>query len=119
MRVLVVDGSLGVRARLAERLREAGLQVVGESGSAAAALELAKAQKPDAVIFDLVLPDQAGLELLRELCRLTPAPLLVVLTNLPKVLYRDRCHAAGADFFLDKSREFELVAPLLLEGRRR
>ena len=46
--------------------------------------------------------------------------LVIVLTNYAFSLYRHRCLQAGADFFLDKSREYERLPEVLeamAEGR--
>jgi hypothetical protein len=43
----------------------------------------------------------------------TTAPKLVVLTNYSFEEYRDKCLAAGADFFFDKSDELHRVFELL------
>jgi len=45
---------------------------------------------------------------------------VVVLTNYAFSLYRHRCLQAGADFFLDKAREYERLPQVLeamAEGR--
>ncbi|MCK7481263.1 MAG: hypothetical protein M0C28_31790 [Candidatus Moduliflexus flocculans] len=39
------------------------------------------------------------------------AAVVIVLTNYPLPQYRDRCLEAGADFFFDKSVQFEDVSP--------
>jgi DNA-binding NarL/FixJ family response regulator len=39
--------------------------------------------------------------------------LVVVLTNYAFSLYRHRCLQAGADFFLDKAREYERLQQVL------
>ena len=116
MRVLVIDPSLPVRARLVARLRDAGLHVVGEGGSGAEAVRLASAHGPDAVILDVRLPDQRGLDALGRLKALAPAPAVLVLTN--EVAYRDLCLARGADAFLDKSMDFDAVESTLRSFRR-
>lgn len=117
VRVLIVDDSAPVRSRLAAMLRDAGLDVVGEADSATAALQLARALLPEAVVLDLHLPDGNGMNILRALKSLAPPPVIAVLTNMAQTGYRDRCMALGADHFLDKSRDFDQLAPTLLAAR--
>lgn len=109
--VIVVDAAVAVRNRLVARLREAGLVVVGEAASGDAALALALATLPAAIVLDVDLPGSRGLELVVLLKAAVPGVVLLVLTNaLP---YRRAVLAAGADFFLDKSSEFDAVATML------
>ncbi len=113
MRVLVVDDAAPVRARIVVLLREAGLEVVGEAETAAAALQLASSLTPDAIVLDLQLPDRSGIELLPLLKARDPSPIVAVLTNFTHPACRSRCLSLGADFFFDKSRDFDSVAAAL------
>ena len=112
---MVVDDSLAVRARLVPRLREAELVVVAEGGTAGEALALARAHDPDAIVLEVLLPDRHGLDLVPALRVALPAGVIVILSNSPE--YRRHCLALGADAFLDKSREFDLVAATLVRLR--
>jgi DNA-binding NarL/FixJ family response regulator len=116
MRVLVIDDSTAVRSRLVGRLRDAGLEVIGEAAGSRDGLELARVHAPEAVVLDARLPDGSGIELLIRLKGARPAPFVVVITN--ETRYRTRCLALGADVFLDKSADFEAVAVTLLERAR-
>jgi DNA-binding NarL/FixJ family response regulator len=64
------------------------------------------------------MPGGSGIEVLRSLKKMTPAPAVIMLTNFAYEQYRKKCEAAGADFFLDKSTEFDQI-PLVLEQVRR
>jgi DNA-binding NarL/FixJ family response regulator len=112
MRAIVVDASAAVRVRLVERLREAGIDVVGEAGRAEEALALARSLQPDAIVLDMQLPGRSGLEILPAL-RADTRAVIVVVTNAPHPRYRDQCLALGADFFFDKSSEFDSIAAAL------
>jgi two-component system, OmpR family, response regulator len=113
VRILVVEDSAAVRARVVSLLQEYGLEVVGEAGTAADALRLADSLRPEAIVLDLHLPDGDGMDLLPLFKARQPAPLVAVLTNSTHIECRKRCLALGADHFFDKSREFEAVADTL------
>lgn len=70
---------------------------------------------PDLVISDIHLPDGDGVAVLGAAKRLQPAPVVMVLTNCADAYHRLRCEAAGADFFLDKSKQFEDI-PRIVRG---
>lgn len=113
MTVLVVDAAVAVRTRLVARLREAGLDVIGEVASIDTALVIAGQRPPRVIIVDVDLPGHRGLAVIADLKIAVPNAALVVFTNASP--YRRACLAAGADRFLDKSSEFDAVAATLVE----
>ncbi|MGO8995732.1 MAG: response regulator transcription factor [Polyangiaceae bacterium] len=111
MRVIVVDDSPAVRARLVAMLGEThDVQVVAEAWEGAEALRLVRLHAPDAVILDLNLPGMSGLDVLTVLKAEPSPPVVIILTNHPHDRYRAACLRGGADFFFDKSRDFDRVA---------
>jgi DNA-binding NarL/FixJ family response regulator len=117
MRVLIVDHSRGIRERLSIRLREAGLEVVAEAGNGAEAIAYVIAAALDAIVMDVLLPDRHGIDLLPNLREVAPRAVILILTNAPE--YASHCLAQGADIVLDKSRDFDAVAGVLLGRARR
>ena len=108
MRVLVVDDAATVRQRLATLLRELDrVELVEKTTDDDSALWLARTLAPDVVLLDLNLSGPSGIEVLWRLKMLAPAPLVIVLTNHATSDYRKACLDRGADFFFDKSKEFE------------
>ena len=68
IRLLIVDDHKVVRLGLHTLLsRHAGIEVVGEAGTAAAAVEEAARLHPDVVLMDVRLPDGSGFEACRQL----------------------------------------------------
>ncbi len=108
--VLVVDRSAPVRRRLVARLREADHEVV-EAASLAEAFAAIATSTPDAIVADAQLPDGRGASIAGALRARAPRAVLVILTNATH--YRDVCLGRGADHFLDKSAEFDVVAERL------
>jgi DNA-binding NarL/FixJ family response regulator len=114
--VFIVDDSAPIRARLAEMLAGmAEVRLVGEAGSARDAVAGILRTLPDAVLLDLNLMGQTGLDVLRAVRPQAPATVFVVLTNHSETQYRDACAGAGAAYFLDKSTELERVRNVLAE----
>src|SRR5690242_13651802 len=111
MRVLVVDDAPAVRARLVELLDE----VPGVETREAAELDavVPRAQGVDVVVLDLHLYDRNGLDAVPALHRLKPRPLIIVMTNDATAQHRTQALSLGADHFLDKSREFDVVLELV------
>jgi two-component system, OmpR family, phosphate regulon response regulator PhoB len=103
VRVLVVDGDPAVRASLTSALSGAGHDVESAS-SGTAGLAIARASRPQVVIFDLALSDIGGLELARSIRRdiTSGAPLLVVLSAQTGEDDRVAAFEAGVDDYVMK-----------------
>ncbi|MCC7422947.1 MAG: response regulator transcription factor [Planctomycetaceae bacterium] len=118
MELLVVEDD-AVLGRVVQReLNEAGYQCEwARNGSKG--LEQARAQKFDAILLDLMLPDMSGMELLRQLRGagiLTP---VIVLSAMSSVDERVSGLNAGADDYLVKPFSIaELTARLTAVCRR-
>jgi len=115
VKVFIADDSLIVRERLTTMLVElAGVEVVGQAENVAEAISAIGRLQPDVVILDIRMPGGSGIDVLRNIKLNGAGPMVIILTNYPYSGYRQRCMQAGADFFLDKSAEFEQI-PLLVE----
>jgi two-component system, OmpR family, response regulator len=114
MRVLVVDDSAAVRERIVTLLHDIeGVDNVDVAENASRAMELCRAQPPDFVMLDLDLAGQNGLEILPSLKALLGAPTVIVLTNHAGDAYAHRCRQLGADYFFDKSKQFEAALDIV------
>ena len=114
MKVMIVDNSVEIQERLAERLREIpGVEIAGQAATVAEALSAVRQLRPDVMILDLRLTDGNGLEVLRIMqCEQIPTR-VIVLTNFPHPQYEQRARAAGAYACLNKSKDFGRVAGLV------
>src|SRR5580704_17938723 len=116
MRVFIADDSRVVVERLADLLKEVpGVQLVGRPNDAPEALHSIVKTNPDAVILDLQMPGGSGLDVLRSIRQSHPSVWVLICTNYPYPQYREECIAAGANYFLDKSAEFERIPEILRE----
>lgn len=114
LRVLLVEDSIFIRGRLRSLIEETGpAKVVVEAGTVAEALAQFAAVRPDAVVLDLNLPDGDGGTVLCAIKRTHPACVVMVLTNFSNPESRAHCLQLGADYFFEKSREFERVTDVL------
>jgi DNA-binding NarL/FixJ family response regulator len=112
--VFIVDGSSIIRERLSTLLAELdGVEVVGQAQNMADAVTAIRARRPDLVIQDVQTADGNGLELLAAIKQGERAPLVIVLTNDAYPPYRKAYLQAGADYFFDKSSEFDRIPAVL------
>ena len=116
IKVFIVDDSALVRERLVEMLSEfSEVEIAGETGDSDEAIDAICKGNPDVVILDIRLPGCSGIDLLPDIKKLDPDPVVIMLTNYPFPQYREKCMKAGADFFLDKSTEFQKIGEILKE----
>jgi DNA-binding NarL/FixJ family response regulator len=113
IKVFIVDDSLIVRERLVTMLDElAEIELVGQAENVAEAVNVIPKLQPDVVILDIRMPDGSGIDVLRSVKQDKSSPVIIILTNYPFPGYRQKCLQAGADFFLDKSTEFDQLPKL-------
>lgn len=116
MRVFVVEDSPIVQERLVEMLNEIeGVDVVGAADNADAAVADILRLLPDVAVLDIKLRAGSGLAVLEQIRRQAPATTTIMLTNYAGTEHRQRCLSAGADYFFDKTDEFERVKGALQE----
>ena len=118
-KVFVADDSPIVRERLISMLTELpNVEIVGETGGAVEAIDSIRRLKPTAVVLDISMPGGGGMSVLETIKKDDEAPMVIMLTNLSNEPYRRRCLQLGADYFFDKSSEFEKVIQVLGKARR-
>ncbi|RBP65649.1 LuxR family two component transcriptional regulator [Brevibacterium sanguinis] len=111
VRVALVDDEPLVRAGLAAIIdSDPGLDVVGEAGDGAEALDLVRRTRPDVVVMDVRMPRLDGLEATRHLVDLQEPPRILILTTFDSDDYVFEALRAGADgFVLKRAQPEELV----------
>ena len=114
MKIFVVEDSAPVRERLIEMIRELeDMEVVGEAGTCDAALAGIMATRPDVAILDVHLPDGSGIKVLAAVKQRFVGIRGIVLTNYTSAQHRTAAADAGAEYFLDKSADFERIPEIL------
>lgn len=119
-RILAVDDSATFLAELCDQLRAEGYDVAA-AHSGAEALELLGAQPVDGILLDLLMPEMSGQETCR---RIKAAPAwrdipLIILTALDESAAMIAGINAGADDYIAKSGDFEILKARLRAQLRR
>lgn len=111
IRVALCDDHAIVRSGLRRILEaEPDLEVVAEAGTADEAVAAARDTEPDVFVMDIGLPDRNGITATVEVCKVSPATKVLVLTVHDDVAYLRRVFDAGAAGFLVKeAADIELV----------
>jgi DNA-binding NarL/FixJ family response regulator len=114
--VLVVDDDPVFRDLARRMLRGAGLTVLGEADTMAAALAAVREVEPSAVLLDVGLPDGDGVTLAARLASLAWRPSVVLTSTDPDAVTAADVRRSGARAFVAKvdlpnARLDELLAP--------
>lgn len=111
--IFLADDSELVRQKLRTLLGTVpGVEICGEAGSPAEAIELIRAATPDAVVLDVDLGVGSGMEVLRAIKRLPAAPLVVVLTIHPFRTFGEHYLREGADHYFEKHADLDAICGL-------
>lgn len=90
---------------------QADMEVVGETGSGAEAVELARQLEPDVVLMDVTLADLNGIEATRRIRAFSPRIRILALSVHRDSVYVREMIRAGADgYLLKESADTDLVA---------
>ena len=116
MRIYVVEDSADVRERLIEMIGEmAHTEVVGEAENFASAVSGIRSTRPDVAILDIRLADDTGtgIDVLHEIHKTMPGLRAIVMSNFATPQFAKASADAGAEYFLDKSQDFERSPEIL------
>ena len=102
LRILIADDAPDIRLLLKMYLTDSRLKVVGEATNGAEAVEMAGAEKPDAIILDLAMPVMDGLEAIPLIKKASPDTKIVVLSGFDADRMAERAMGLGAETYLQK-----------------
>lgn len=80
MKIILADDHAILRESLKELLEERGLEVVGEASNGREAVDLVVKHKPNVAVMDLGMPLLNGIEAAREISKVAPQTLTILLT---------------------------------------
>jgi len=104
-KILFIEDESALQKTFGEILRQEGYEMIsaldGETG-----LRLAKSEKPDLILLDLILPKMPGFDVLKKLKEdnETKDIPVIVLTNLEDIKDVDRAIELGATTYLVKAK---------------
>lgn len=110
LKALIVDDHPFIRQMVRIVLENARFQIVAETDNGSEALDLARKHVPHLIVLDLSMPKLDGLEVLSRLRMLGLPVKVLVLTSKASAAYADRCLKAGANGYMEKSENVELLS---------
>ena len=118
LKILIVEDSPYIAARIRVLLSdEANHDFVGIARTVSRAMTMVSEKAPDVVILDIHLePDGTGyngIDMLKTLRMQFPDIVVMMLTNFSELQYRHKCMQLGAQYFFDKSNEYDKIPDTL------
>ena len=112
IRVLIVDDHPVVRSGLRRVLESvADIEVVGEAEDAKQAVFETRAQKPDVILMDVVMPGATGIEAIPHVLHDAPGAKVLILSMQDDPNYVREAFAAGAaGYILKEAADTDVVA---------
>src|SRR3990167_6998322 len=107
MKVLIIDDEKGILKMYSEYLQIGGIQTL-EANDGQTGIKMAKEQKPDVILLDIIMPRYNGLDVLKDIKNdpdIKNIPVFL-LTNLPQESSGDKAKQLGASGYLVKA-EYE------------
>ena len=120
MKVLVLDDSPLLCERLRDTLHASpDVEVLDGGGDLLNSLRMVRELKPDTVVLDMRVRRRFGINILRNIRKTMPTPVVVVLTNklFPENFGKETNDEA--DFFFDKFTEMDKLLNILTQPRSR
>lgn len=110
IRLLIVDDHVMIRLGLAALLADqSDIEIVGETGQGAEAIELFEKLRPDVTVMDGVLPDIHGVEVTRRILQSHPEARIIVVSINESAEDIHRALEAGALGYVPKSRNQDVI----------
>lgn len=101
--IFIVDDHPLVREWLGNLInQQTDMTICGEAEAAPEALSKIETLKPDVVVVDIMLASGSGLELLKDIRRVSPESISLVLSMHDELTYADRALRAGARGYVSK-----------------
>jgi DNA-binding NarL/FixJ family response regulator len=108
--ILIVDDNLGFISRIIGLLDGVdNISSIHTACNSDEAFKLLDEEKPDIALLDIQLPGKSGISILKQIKDSSGNCQVIMLTNNTGDYYRQQCKRLGADHFLDKTNDFDLV----------
>ena len=112
-RIIIIDDHPLFREGLKSIIaRSSWYEVVGEAGNGCDGIQLGGKLKPDIALVDIALPDQSGLELIRDMLKSSPRTRILIVSVHSNIDYIVKAFQSGAFGYIVKVS----AADKLLEG---
>jgi two-component system response regulator NreC len=112
-KILIADDHAILRQGLRRILEaEADMTVIGEAATGTEAVKQAKQLKPDLVIMDISMPEQDGIESMRQIMKSVGSRVLILSVHLEHHVISEAVSAGACGYLAKDSLDHELVSAI-------
>lgn len=111
--ILIVDDSEMIIEYVRAMLEENNMSDIFSARSAKEAFELIQDNVPEIILLDIQMPGMTGVEALPIIKKKCPDAKVIMLTNNAEPYYKEVCERLGADYFADKSVDFDRIPEII------
>lgn len=101
-KVIIIEEDPKYRMLLQNILQDLHCIVVGEESGGDEAIDLFERKNPDIVLLNILTPLEHGLDVLKEMKRIKPCAVVIMITSVTGEETVKRCIQAGADGYILK-----------------
>lgn len=113
MKIIIIEDSKLIRERILKLPMVRASEVLGITDNYQDAINLITTLNPDLIILDLFLTTSSGIEVLKYIRKNKIDCKILILTNHNVPIIKMYCLNLGADYFFDKTNEFNKVDEVL------
>jgi DNA-binding NarL/FixJ family response regulator len=114
-RIMLADDHMLLRQGVRALLERDGFRVVGEAGDGREAIQIAQQTQPDFAVLDVMMPLLNGLDVIREIRRISPQTKSLLLTMHTDDAFVLESLSAGAKGYLLKTQAIDDVVRAIRE----
>lgn len=113
LKVMICDDSMLARKNLINVLKKCGVDNVIQVSDGQAAVDTYKAEKPDIVLLDVVMPVKDGITALKEIMEFDAAAVAVMVSSVGTQMHIREAVKTGARDFLQKPASLEQITSVV------
>jgi DNA-binding NarL/FixJ family response regulator len=102
-KVIIIEEDSSYRMLLQKILKRLNCDVIGEVSGGQDAIDFCERKKPDIVLLNIRIPLEHGLDVLKEIKRLNPNMVVLMITTVTEEETIKKCIVAGATGYILKS----------------
>jgi len=111
VKILIVDDSMFMRRILINILNKAGFNDIIEAENGKEAIQKFKREKPDLVLLDIVMKDEYGTDVLKDIMKIDPNAKVVMISSVgQEAIIKEILESGASDFIVKPFKEEQIIS---------
>ena len=113
LKILICDDSMLARKNLIATLKKCGIEEIVQVSDGQAAIDTYKAEQPDIVFLDVVMPIKDGITALKEIMEFDSDAVAIMVSSVGTQMHIREAVGVGARDFLQKPATLEQITSVI------